>query len=50
MHTRVFCLFLFTHIFSPLECPLSEVHYKREQQQQHRYQFSVFFIRSRGSL
>ena len=46
-----FCLF--THIFfSFYRVSLSEVHCKQEQQRrrQHRYQFFVFFIRSRRSL
>ena len=48
-----FCLFLFTHIFFLFyRVSLSEVHCKQEQQRrrQHRYQFFVFFIRSRRSL
>ena len=43
-----FCLFLFFLLY---RVSLSEVHCKQEQQRrQHRYQFFVFFIRSRRSL
>ena len=47
-----FCLFTYNYIFLLYRVSLSEVHCKQEQQRrrQHRYQFFVFFIRSRGSL
>ena len=47
-----FCLFTHNYTFLLYRVSLSEVHCRQEQQQQrrHRYQFFVFFIRSRGSL
>ena len=42
-------VFLFTHIFSPLECPLSEVQ-ETTTTTSTSISILVFFIRSRGSM
>ena len=47
-----FCVSTHNYIFLLYRVSLSEVHCKQEQQQRrrHRYQFFVFFIKSRGLL